>query len=491
MDGINTAIEKAQELIRDEKTTVKVFVSGESLAEVVSGFEQTRKMISTAADKVEAIADYLDRQMEVLPKSMENKGEAMKKAFRLMTDSGIDPEQAYQLLDSPLGKLIQIQAYLDEIGSAEDFNNLPVEERNELIDLMGANIKLAGLEKVSGLTVELQNIREQAGLKLLQFYRDGFNSAADFLSENEDGVNASLSVLDILPGAMWALAGMGEGTLEVVNPVTNGEHRSNESMIEYYAEEFETGVKRVVNAKEGIDEKSEEFQAFLFETALKQLREADISGEDAALAGTIIGAATIAKLASKRLTAGGKGSEAKKLAKDIKALASEIDRKILEHDALKSFDLNLARIEVTTVRSGLTSKLKRSGNVATAKIKIDGIPEKMNAHSQIEPYNITEKMKDMGLVPGGSGNFTAKDIENAVGDKIPRHVDSEYKILDNIADQLGGNYTARGSVTIFTERPACGSCLSVADQFVQKYPNIVVVIKDNKGNLLNPNRKED
>ncbi|WP_425452191.1 deaminase domain-containing protein [Aestuariispira insulae] len=51
--------------------------------------------------------------------------------------------------------------------------------------------------------------------------------------------------------------------------------------------------------------------------------------------------------------------------------------------------------------------------------------------------------------------------------------------------------TARSSVTIFTEKPACGSCLSVADQFVQKYPSILVVIKDNKGVRLNPNRKED
>ncbi|WP_425287696.1 deaminase domain-containing protein [Pseudomonas indica] len=37
--------------------------------------------------------------------------------------------------------------------------------------------------------------------------------------------------------------------------------------------------------------------------------------------------------------------------------------------------------------------------------------------------------------------------------------DSEPKILDNLARKLGNNTAAKGSVTIFTERAACSSCL--------------------------------
>ncbi|WP_123957409.1 deaminase domain-containing protein [Frederiksenia canicola] len=37
-------------------------------------------------------------------------------------------------------------------------------------------------------------------------------------------------------------------------------------------------------------------------------------------------------------------------------------------------------------------------------------------------------------------------------------------------------------MTIFTERPACQSCLGVAEQFNKHYPNIKVNIFDNNGN---------
>ena len=67
--------------------------------------------------------------------------------------------------------------------------------------------------------------------------------------------------------------------------------------------------------------------------------------------------------------------------------------------------------------------------------------------------------------------------------------DTEYKILDNIADQLGNNTSARGTVNILTEKAACASCLNVAEQFKAKYPNITVNILDNQGVMLRPPRK--
>ncbi|HGJ7738068.1 TPA: deaminase domain-containing protein [Pseudomonas aeruginosa] len=68
-------------------------------------------------------------------------------------------------------------------------------------------------------------------------------------------------------------------------------------------------------------------------------------------------------------------------------------------------------------------------------------------------------------------------------------IDTEYKILDNIADQLGNNTSARGAVNTLTEKAACASCLNVAEQFKAKYPNITVNILDNQGVMLRPPRK--
>ncbi|WP_127960429.1 deaminase domain-containing protein [Serratia microhaemolytica] len=138
---------------------------------------------------------------------------------------------------------------------------------------------------------------------------------------------------------------------------------------------------------------------------------------------------------------------------------------------------------VIDVRAGLSSSPKRSGNVAVAEIDIPGMPKQMAAHSGINK-------EGKGLVGAGSGNFSYKELPNKQGDMISRKGDSEYKILDNLADQLGSNTSAKGTVIIFTERPACGSCLGVVEQFQQKYPNIQVNVLDNNGVLLRPGAKK-
>jgi hypothetical protein len=46
--------------------------------------------------------------------------------------------------------------------------------------------------------------------------------------------------------------------------------------------------------------------------------------------------------------------------------------------------------------------------------------------------------------------------------------------------------SASGVVTIFTERPACSSCLGVVEQFKSRYSNIRVDVLDNKGVVIRP-----
>ncbi|MEI7343084.1 DUF637 domain-containing protein [Pectobacterium brasiliense] len=138
--------------------------------------------------------------------------------------------------------------------------------------------------------------------------------------------------------------------------------------------------------------------------------------------------------------------------------------------------------QVTDLRAGLPSAPKREGNVAVAEINIAGMPKTLAAHSGLN-------QSDKGFIGMGNQNFTYQELPNKSGRPILRNTDSEYKILDNLADRLGSNTLAKGNVTIFTEKPACDSCLGVIEQFQKKYPGIKVDVLDNNGVRLTLGRR--
>lgn len=135
--------------------------------------------------------------------------------------------------------------------------------------------------------------------------------------------------------------------------------------------------------------------------------------------------------------------------------------------------------QVMDLRAGLPSKSRLSGNVAVADINIPGMPKILAGSSRIDNA-------ESGFVGSGKQNFTYQTIESKDGIQLARNTDSEYKILDNLADRLGGNKSAKGNVTIFTERPARESFLSVVEQFQKRYPNIDIRVLDNNGVVLKP-----
>lgn len=108
--------------------------------------------------------------------------------------------------------------------------------------------------------------------------------------------------------------------------------------------------------------------------------------------------------------------------------------------------------QVSDIRASLPSALKREGNVAVANINVDGLPSQLSAHSRIDTP--TPSQAAQGIVGESSGIFTTQTLPNKAGAMIPRATDSEAKILDSIAKQLGNNTTATGTVNISTERPA-------------------------------------
>ncbi len=138
------------------------------------------------------------------------------------------------------------------------------------------------------------------------------------------------------------------------------------------------------------------------------------------------------------------------------------------------------RQKLAEAKSTLPPSLQERGNSAIASVNIDGLDTKFLAgHSQID-------RPQGAFIGSGNTKFNSLELPNKKGIPIDRKTDSEYKIFSNLADQLGSNTQAKGQVTIFTERPACPSCLGVAEKFNRRYPNIKVNIFDNNGNLIKP-----
>ncbi|HAT4499956.1 TPA: filamentous hemagglutinin N-terminal domain-containing protein [Serratia marcescens] len=139
------------------------------------------------------------------------------------------------------------------------------------------------------------------------------------------------------------------------------------------------------------------------------------------------------------------------------------------------------RQQVLDARAPFAEKIRKKGNAAVAQIDVPGMPKTLAAHSRIAKA-------EKSFIGDGNQNFKYETIKSSDGILISRNTDSEYKILDNLADKLGNNVSAEGRVTIFTERAACESCLGVVEQFQKKYPGIKVEVLDNNDVMLIPGR---
>jgi The BURPS668_1122 family of deaminases len=64
-----------------------------------------------------------------------------------------------------------------------------------------------------------------------------------------------------------------------------------------------------------------------------------------------------------------------------------------------------------------------------------------------------------------------------------RNTDSEYKMLNKLASDLGGtpgavNTAVTGEIKIVSELPYCTSCQGIIQQFNQMFPNIKLILVD-------------
>ncbi|MBY4695572.1 hemagglutinin repeat-containing protein [Burkholderia latens] len=157
------------------------------------------------------------------------------------------------------------------------------------------------------------------------------------------------------------------------------------------------------------------------------------------------------------------------------------------NEAIRAGIKNDLTQQVADLRATLTGSAKTSGNVGVAQINIPGIQPTMAASSQIStPTPAQQALGFVGKVPE---TFPSSSVWTAGNDPIllNRSADSEAKILNNIAAQLGDNTSVSGTINLLTERAPCVSCSNVIQQFQNKYPNIKIDVMDN-GGVIRPTR---
>ncbi|TYQ16558.1 UNVERIFIED_CONTAM: aspartate kinase [Acetivibrio alkalicellulosi] len=144
---------------------------------------------------------------------------------------------------------------------------------------------------------------------------------------------------------------------------------------------------------------------------------------------------------------------------------------------------------VKEIRGLLPSDLKRSGNFGIAEVQIPGIKNELYAHSGIDVLedarSAANNVSDITLKPTNP-TFKATSVPTSDGTMLFRDMDTEYKILNNIAETLGDNTSVSGKIRLFTERPCCDSCSNVILEFLQKYKNITIEVVHNNGTILKP-----
>ncbi|MCZ4283147.1 HNH endonuclease, partial [Kiloniella laminariae] len=155
----------------------------------------------------------------------------------------------------------------------------------------------------------------------------GFGWAADTLRENPEAATAIIGMTDTIANSVWSLMAVAEGGLEVVNPSTSGKE-SPEFSMDYYASEFEAGVKRLIRDKETLGEGVDAIQQGAVDLFLETVKDSDVSPEKAALYATIAASGVIiTRVYAKRLT-GGSGNtrkEVNELADTLDNLSNEVN----------------------------------------------------------------------------------------------------------------------------------------------------------------------
>ena len=165
---------------------------------------------------------------------------------------------------------------------------------------------------------------------------------------------------------------------------------------------------------------------------------------------------------------------------------SKAEARLLDEVVDKKF---LEKMKAT--KNKISSKIKSRVNFGYADVSIEGIEKtEFYAHSAVDDltgfknrYNVSEavieRMSDISIVPDKKIFDTLEvNRKNIIGGEgaWDRIVDSEAKILHEIAEKLGENFKASGKIKLFTDYDCCPSCKYVIEQFKKRYPQTEVEV---------------
>ena len=198
-----------------------------------------------------------------------------------------------------------------------------------------------------------------------------------------------------------------------------------------------------------------------------------------------------ANLANKDALARRQSSDAASQAKlPPRKVPADVQRAEFANDNPEEFNRILYELhrKIIAIRLDQTYRgdIRRKGNMGVAILNLgpQNTDRTVFASSSIpEP---DEKLRSIGFVGQTPKIFDTKTIPNARGIEIPRNQDSEYKILNHVANIIGSDQSMSGSVDLFTERAPCESCAAVIEAFRKRYPNITLRVYDRGDTLPRP-----
>ncbi|MHA7683079.1 hemagglutinin repeat-containing protein [Cupriavidus sp. PET2-C1] len=126
--------------------------------------------------------------------------------------------------------------------------------------------------------------------------------------------------------------------------------------------------------------------------------------------------------------------------------------------------------------AAVRTELPLGGNVGIAEIRIPAFSSEPSTMKAFSGYHdavgdfIPKPMGDMDSWLLKPAEATSKYIGGEMA--YLRDVDTEFKILETIAQRLGGDRNVVGSINLFSEKAVCPSCTSVIVQFRNMFPNI-------------------
>lgn len=138
-------------------------------------------------------------------------------------------------------------------------------------------------------------------------------------------------------------------------------------------------------------------------------------------------------------------------------------------------------------KSRLPAEVRDRNNFAWAKANIKGLHKReYYAHSRIQNlsnYSWRVRRRISGISPHPpqeTARFKTLSVDwkgNIGGpNAIPRHYDTEYKIMEDIASRLGTNTAVSGNILLYTDLIPCVSCRGVMRQFLALYTNVEIEV---------------